>query len=97
MISKREAVVLASRLIATYLLIWALDAASYLPVRIYEYAHHAGPTSAVAGVNYISNLYLVDLVMAVVRVLGLALVSLLFFRASPGLQAFLLPASEREP
>ena len=93
--TKRDAVVLVSRVIGLYLLIWALDAATYIPGHAFSFAHYRPEYSVVLGGSYLRSLYRIDLVADVVRAIALLAVSALFFHAGPRLQAVLLPAEDK--
>jgi hypothetical protein len=93
--TKRDAVILVSRVIGLYLLIWALDNATYLPAYTFSFAHRINDYSVVLGSSYYRSLYTIELVAAMVRVVGLLIVSAWCFHAGPRLQAFLLPPESK--
>ena len=95
-ISKRDAFVLVCRLAGLYVLIWTFDVASYLPEHIYRFAHGAAQTSVMSVDGYLHNIYLLELIFAIVRVAVLGCVSVWLFAGGPELQRLLLPERERE-
>ena len=95
-ISKRQAIVLATRLAGLYVLIWTVDVASYLPSYIYRFVHHAAESSVLMGDAYLLNSYRLELLMAIVRVIVLGCVSVWLFSGGPQLQRLLLPEREHE-
>ena len=93
--TKRDAVVLVSRVAGLYLLIWALEGATYLPAYTLSFMHRLNDYSVVLGSSYYRSLYTVELVAAIVRIAGLLIVSAWFFHAGPRLQALLLPPEKQ--
>jgi hypothetical protein len=91
--SSRDAVRIASRIIAAYILIWALDAASYIPANVYAAVHHSHEASIITGNNYWENHYLVSVGISLLRVAGLLIVAFWFYQCGPGAQKYFLPES----
>src|SRR4051812_7571693 len=91
--STRDAVRIASRIIAAYIFIWALDAASYIPANVYAAIHHAHDASILSGESYWENHYLVSVGISLMRVAGLLIVAFWFYKCGPGAQKYLLPES----
>jgi len=94
-VTRRDAVILVSRLIGLYLLVWALDNATNLPAYSFSVAHRLGEYSVVLGSSYLRSLDLIELVACMVRVVGLLALSAWFFHAGPRLQALLLPPEKQ--
>src|SRR3954469_23831863 len=89
--SSRDAVRIASRIIAAYILIWALDSASYIPASVYAAVHHAHEASILTGNSYWENHYLVSVGVSLLRVAGLLIVAFWFYKCGPSVQKYLLP------
>jgi len=90
--TKKDAVGLASRVVAIYLLLWAFDSATYLPARFFSLAHHS---TALSG-GYFADLDRVEIMEGLVRIAALLILSLLFFRGGPAVQR-LLSVSDQSP
>ena len=84
--SKNEAVSIASRAVALYLFIWALDAASYLPERLVPLPHQT--------TDFWHSYNMLRLAFGVVRVVGL-FGAALFFEGGQRAESFFLPAEQQ--
>ena len=92
--SRRDAVVLASRLLAVFLSVYALTELSHLPSAVYSFLHYAEGSSLWS--QYWRHYYLLSLGFLVARIIGLSLMSMWVFRCGPDIEELLLPASLRE-
>src|SRR5437868_14034547 len=88
---KRHAVMVASRAIAFYLLVWALDAASYLPSTIFAFWRHRADESVLSGPSYFHNYYLIQLGFGLLRFLTLLIAAIVMYRCGKRVQEYFLP------
>ena len=95
--SRKEAVLLGSRLLATLLTVWALSELSSLPSSVYSFLHYADGVSVMsAAVQYWRHHYLMSLGFLIVRIVGFSLVAGWLFRCGPDVEEFLLPTALQE-
>ncbi|SRR6266700_7739207 len=88
MMTKREAVLLASRALSLYLLCWGLSDLSYVPRLLFSFAHH----SAVAtSRDYLWGYYLIDLVFHAIRIVALFAAASWLYKCGPRVEGFFLP------
>jgi hypothetical protein len=93
--SRKNAVILASRTLAVLLTVWALSEVSSLPGTSYSFLHYAGQDrSSSSGLEYNQHLHLIALGFLVTRILGFSLVARWLFKGGPEIEELLLPASE---
>ena len=98
LVKRREAIVLASRLLAVLLTIWALAEVSYLPTSLYSflrYSDQGGGTSSIA-MHYWHHHYLMSLGFLIIRIVGYTLIASWFYRCGPDIEELLLPTPLRE-
>jgi hypothetical protein len=93
--SRRDAVVLGSRLLAVLLSVWVLSEISYLPVNVDSFLHYAEGAS-LSSAPYWHHHYLLTLGFLVTRIVGFSLMSRWLFSCGPDVEELLLPASMRE-
>ena len=95
--SRNEAVLLGSRLLATLLTVWALSELSSLPGSVYSFLHYADGVSVMSGTaQYLRHHYLISLGFLVVRIAGFSSVATWLFRCGPDVEEFLLPTALQE-
>ena len=94
--SRREAVVLASRTLAVLLTTWVLVSLSYLPTEVVSLVHHPPEAIPSAANLYWRHYYSIQLSFAVVRIIGLSLFARWLFRCGPEVEEALLPAASRD-
>ena len=86
--NKRELVLIASRAVSLYLIFWALDNFSYVPVDAFSLSHYSS-LPASAGQNYLYKYHLVllshHLVLSVVFFVG----AVWLYRCGPSVESFL--------
>lgn len=90
--SRRDGIVLGSRLLAVLLSVWALTEVSYLPSAIYTSLHNY-EGSSLSSLQYGRHHYLLSLGFLVVGIVGFSLMSMWLFRCGPDIEDLLLPAS----
>ena len=88
--SRRDAVVLTSRLLGVLLSIYALTELSYLPASVFSFLHHAEGLSLAS--QYWRHYYLLSLGFLVARIIGFSLMSMWVFRCGPDIEELLLPS-----
>jgi hypothetical protein len=85
--SKRELVQVASRAFSLYLFVWAIDATTYLPERLYMLSSDLNDKSAIVGLNHWANYHLILTATTFVRVVALFVAATVFWRCGPGVQS----------
>jgi hypothetical protein len=86
--SKDDAVMIVRRAFSMYLLVWAVDAASYLPTHLFGLVKHWGDVSALSGAGSYHDYYLLSALASAVRVVILLALSAWSFRGGRWLQGF---------
>jgi hypothetical protein len=84
--SKSEAVSIASRAVAFYLFVWALDAVSYLPSRLVLLPHWTN--------EFWHSYDMLNVVFTVLRVVALFGAAVWFYECGPRVKSFFLPTEE---
>ncbi len=92
--SRKDAIVLASRTLATLLVVWALTDISYIPQSVHTLLHYLGSASPSA--EDTRHYYLLVLGFNGIRIVGYSLVARWLFRVGPEVEEFLLPPRLRE-
>ena len=90
--SKRDAVVLASRTLATLLIVWALTEVSHLPGALQSYLHYLNHEPSSSGVEYMRHYYLLILGFLLTRIVGYSLMARWLYKGGPEIEELLLPA-----
>lgn len=85
---KREAVMLASRALALYLICWALSDITHLPQIILEFRHHG----TAAAHDFSWNYYRVDLTFYIVRIVALLVTAEWLIKGGNGVHKYFLPS-----
>jgi hypothetical protein len=95
--SKKDAVIIASRALSVVLTIWALAEISALPEMVYAFRHYAEqlPTSS-AYVDYWHHHYLMGLGFLITRIIGYSLMARWLYKGGPEVMELLLPAAPHE-
>jgi hypothetical protein len=89
--SKRETVVLVSRVFALLLAVWALVEITYLPEHLLALFHHMSQRSVLAAHDYWSSYYMVITALHFVRIAGLSIAAVLFWKCGPGVERIFSP------
>jgi hypothetical protein len=92
--TRTEATVLASRTLATLLVVWALSDISYVPQSVHTLLHYLG--SASTSSEDTRHYYLLVLGFHGIRIVGYSLVARWLFKVGPEVEEFLLPTRLRE-
>jgi len=95
--SKKDAVVLASRTLATLLILWALSEVSYLPERLHSYLNYLNrELSSAPGIQYMRHSYLIALGFLITRIVGYVLMARWLYQGGPEIEELLLPTESQE-
>lgn len=96
--SRKEAVVLASRSLAMFVTIWALTEVSYLPGALHSFLRYSNRIAdSSATKQYWHHYHLIALGFLVTRIVGYSLTARWLFKAGPEVEELLLPAVEEAP
>jgi len=93
--SRKDAVMLASRTLAVLLTVWALSDVSYLPERLqslFHYLNHEQTSSA--AMEYLRHYYLIQIGFLVTRIVGYSLMAMWLYKGGPEIEELLLPTPE---
>jgi hypothetical protein len=90
--SKRDAVVLASRTLALLLLVWTFSGFCSLPELVLSYIHYSRYEPATAYVDYMRHYHLALLTVNVAKIIGFSVLAFWLHDAGPGVVETLLPA-----
>ncbi len=96
--SRKEVVLLVSRAFAGIQLVTALIEATYLPERLFS-LHHFGNVRSVLLTNLDVNYYAkiadrIGVVSLIARIVGLLILTVVFWRCGPWVERVLLPSEE---
>jgi hypothetical protein len=94
--SKKDAVVLAGRTLATLLIVWALTEVSHLPGTLQSYLHYVNHELSSPSVEYMRHYYLIILGFTVTRIVGFSLMARWLYRGGREIEELLLPAEPEE-
>ena len=95
--SRKDAVVLASRALALLMAVWALSEASSLPGSALSFLHYSNqePGSPVA-VQYWRHYHLVTLGFLVTRIVGFSFMARWLYKGGPEVEQLFLPLKSQE-
>jgi len=95
--SRKDAVLLASRTLALLLTVWALSDVSYLPERLHSFLRYANQELAgSATLQYWRHYYLIALGFLIVRIVGFSLMARWLYKCGPDVEELLLSAEREE-
>ena len=94
--SRKDAVLLASRTLALLLTVWALSDVSYLPERLHSFLRYANQELAGSALQYWRHYYLIALGFLIVRIVGFSLMARWLYKCGPEVEELLLPAEREE-
>ena len=88
--SRKDAVVLASRTLVLFLTVWALYEVSHLPEFLHSFLRYMNqdPGSSVA-IQYGRHYYVIRLAFLVTRIVGFSLMARWLYRGGPDVEALL--------
>jgi hypothetical protein len=92
--SRKDAVLLASRALALLFTVSALGEVSYLPEFLHSFLHYLNrePTAT----QYSQHYYLIRLSFLVTRIIGFSLIARWLYRGGPEIEELLLPSAAEE-
>ena|ERR1700690_2522663 len=95
--SRKDAVVLASRTLAVLLTVWALTEVSHLPGTVHSFLNYLNhePSSS-PGVEYMRHSYLITLGFLISRIVGYSLMARWLYKGGPEIEELLLPIAPEE-
>ncbi|MGD0271381.1 MAG: hypothetical protein ABSB14_20100 [Candidatus Sulfotelmatobacter sp.] len=95
--SRKDAVVLASRTLALLLVVWALAEACSLPESLHSFRRYAdsGPGSS-AALQYWRHYYLIRCSFIVTKMVGFSLMARWLYKAGPEVEELFLPSEPLE-
>jgi hypothetical protein len=95
--SRKDAVLLASRTLAALLIVWALSDLSYLPERLNSFLRYSSqePISTIA-VQYWRHNSLLALGFLITRIIGFSLMAMWLRKGGPEVEELLLPPGSEE-
>jgi len=94
--SRKDAVTLASRTLATLLIVWALSDVSYLPEKLHAYLHYLNHEPASSGIDYLRHYYLIELGFLIARIVGYSLMARWLYQGGSEIEELLLPPETQE-
>jgi hypothetical protein len=93
--SRKDAVVLASRTLAVLLTVWSLTEVSHLPGTVHSFLNYLNREPASSpGVEYMRHSYLIALGFLITRIVGYSLMAMWLYRGGPEIEELLLPVPE---
>jgi hypothetical protein len=95
--SRKDALVLASRALALLFAVWALGEASYLPEFLHSFRRYISqePGSSTS-IQYWRHYYLIRLGFLVVRIVGFSLLASWLYKGGPEVEELLLHPAAQE-
>lgn len=94
--SRRDAVVLASRTLAMLLLIWTFADLSYLPEELHSFRHYLSGEAGASLYEHMQYHYLLLIAFRLVRALGFLLIVIWLRRCGPEVMELLLPVEQQD-
>ncbi|HKT47834.1 MAG TPA: hypothetical protein VJP87_09960 [Candidatus Acidoferrales bacterium] len=94
--NRKELVTLASRATALYLIFWALDNLSYLPVEVFSLSHYSSQ-AALTGQPYLRTYYSIMVARHLILTAFFFVASIWIYRCGPVIESFLWPSDTAEP
>jgi hypothetical protein len=96
-VSTKEAVTIASRALAVYLLFWFLSDLTYLPSNLFSLWHHRSMLGATEWTTYLRNSDIISISFRLLRMAGLFFAVQWFYRSGPSVQGYFLDSPDGEP
>lgn len=95
--SRKDAVVIASRILSVFMTVFALAEVSYLPEFLHSYLRYADQgTGSSAYLQYLHHYYLLRTGFLITRIIGYLLMARWLHKGGPGVQELLLPSSSEQ-
>lgn len=96
MTSRKDAVIITSRMLAVYFFAWSIDNATYLPTDIVSVSHHMADGGVLIGSSFWLKYYSSYLILRLLRIMLLTAAGWFFYKCDKDIQAFLLPEQDVE-
>jgi hypothetical protein len=95
--SRKDAIVIASRALSVFLTVWALTEISYLPEFLHSYLRYTSEGIVQTEyVHYMHHYHLLRLGFLITRIVGYALMARWLYKGGQGVEALLFPAQSDE-
>jgi hypothetical protein len=96
--SRKDLVLLGSRVVVVYLTVWTFSEASALPGSVYSFLYYLrykpSPTANLEYLDFLRHSHLIGLAFLIVRIIGLSLLTMWIHRGGPEIENLLLPPTE---
>lgn len=89
--SKRQTVLVASRVLAVLFLSTALSDLTYVPERLFSLFHYSGQSSVMLGENFTTRYYDIMIAFLLLRMLAYFSAAILFWRCGPRVVSLFSP------
>lgn len=95
--TRKDGIVVGSRVLATVIAIWALTDVSYLPAEIHSFVRYAAAETPLSeAIAYWRHHYLIEVGFTITRIVGYSMMSVWLYRCGPEIEELLLPMHLRE-
>ena len=96
--SRKEAIVIASRALAVLMTIWALSDLCSLPAYIHSFQHYMSrDTAPFPTIEYYQRQNLLSLSFLVTKIIGFSLVARWLYKGGPEVEELLFPSTPEKP
>jgi hypothetical protein len=96
--SRKDTILLASRVLAVLITVWVLSEVSYLPGYVYSFLYYfkyqPSPKANLEYVDFLRHSHLIGLAFSVTRIVGLSLMAMWVYKGGPEIESLLLPNFE---
>lgn len=93
--TRKEGILLFSRTLVVYLILWALTDFSYVPQVVFSFVHWSRQTAS-SGSAYYRRLDLISLILHATRIVGFFILARWFHKCGPAVESLLLPNQSQE-
>lgn len=95
--SRKDGVVIASRVLSVFFTVWALGEVTYLPEFLHSYLHYADPEVVPSAyIHYMHHYYLLRVGFLVTRIIGYFLMARWLYKGGPGIEELFLPSAPEQ-
>jgi len=95
--SRKDALILASRTLALLLAVWAFAEVSSLPESLHSFLRYINEgQGSSTGIQYLRHYYLIRLGFLVTRIVGFSLMARWLYKGGPEVEELLSPAPHQE-
>jgi hypothetical protein len=95
--SRKDAILLTSRMLSVLMTVWALGEIWYVPEVLHSYLHYGRITVSSAYSEYMQHYYLVRLSSLFTRIIGFFLLARWFQKCGADVEELFLPSPEEIP